>query len=266
MQQRPPDAKQLEAGPRHPTRWAAALMGAACGLAWLLAGCASTESAPPQRYSGFLEDYSILSPREGSDGAALRFIKPGARLGRFERLLIERVIVYYGVGTGLHDIPEQDLETLANHLYSALVRHLGADYPLVERPVVQHRGAQYPVVEQPGPDVLRVQVALTEAQPSDVVINAVSSALPIRPLSDLKQLTTGTQAFVGTAGIEAKIVDAASGELLAAAVDRRQGGKRLEDAQGGWGDVLAAFDFWATELRRVLAEAREQERGAVDTR
>jgi hypothetical protein len=247
MQQRPPDAKRLESGPRHPLGWAAALMGAACGLAWLMAGCASTEPAPPQRYSGFLEDYSILSPRQGSDGAALRFVKPGAKLGRYEQLLIDPVVVYYGVGTGLHDVPEQDLETLANHLYSALVRHLGADYPLVQRP---------------GPDVLRVQVALTEAEPSDVVLNAMSSALPIRPVSDLKQLTTGTQAFVGTAGIEARIVDALSGELLAAAVDRRQGGKRLEDAQGGWGDVLAAFDFWATELRHVLAEARERDRGA----
>jgi hypothetical protein len=226
---------------------AAALMGAACGLAWLLVGCASTEPAAPQRYSGFLKDYSILSPRQGSDGAALRFVKPGAKLGGYEQLLIDPVVVYYGVGTGLHDVPGQDLETLANHLYSALVRHLGADYPLVQRP---------------GPDVLRVQVALTEAEPSDVVLNAMSSALPIRPLSNLKHLATGTQTFVGTAGIEARIVDAASGELLAAAVDRRQGGKRLEDAQGGWGDVLAAFDFWATELRHVLAEARERDRGA----
>jgi hypothetical protein len=222
-------------------------MGAACGLAWLLAGCASTKAAPPQRYSGFLDDYSVLSPREGSDGAALRFIKPGAKLGRYEQLIIDPVIVYYGVGTGLHDIPKQDLETLANHFYSALVRHLGADYPLVQRP---------------GPDVLRIQVALTEVEPSDVVMNAMSSALPIRPASDLKQLATGTQAFVGSAGAEAKIVDAASGQLLAAAVDRRQGGKRLEDAQGGWADVLAAFDFWASQLRHVLAEAREQERGA----
>ena len=247
MRQRASDAKRLESGPRRPLRWAAVLMGAACGLAWLLAGCASTKSAPPQRYSGFLEDYSILSPREGSDGAALRYVRPGARLGRFEQVLIDPVVVYYGVGTGLHDIPKEDLETLANHLYSALVRQLGADYPLV-----QHAG----------PDVLRVQVALTEVEPSDVVMNAMSSALPIRPISDLKRLTTGTQAFVGTAGIEAKIADGISGELLAAAVDRRQGGKRLEDAQGGWGDVLAAFDYWASQLRSVLAEAREQERGA----
>jgi hypothetical protein len=219
-------------------------MGAACGLAWLLTGCASTQAAPPQRYSGFLDDYSVLSPREGSDGAALRYRRPGARLGSYEQLIIDPVVVYYGVGSGLHDIPQQDLETLANHLYSALVSQLGADYPLVQRP---------------GPDVLRIQVALTEAKPSDVAMNTVSSALPIRPISDAKQLATGTQAFVGTAGVEAKILDSASGRLLAAAVDRRQGGKRLEDAQGGWADVLAAFDYWARQLRQVLAEAREQE-------
>jgi hypothetical protein len=89
----------------------------------------------------------------------------------------------------------------------------------------------------------------------------MSSAMPVRPVSDIKQLATGTQAFVGTAGIEAKIVDSASGQLLAAAVDRRQGGKRLEDAQGGWADVLAAFDYWASQLRSVLAEARAREVG-----
>jgi hypothetical protein len=238
---------QPESGPRHPLALALALMGAVCGLAWLLAGCASTQAAPPQRYSGFLDDYSILTPREGSDGAALRYVKPGARLGSFEQLLIDPVVVYYGVGSGLHDIPQQDLETLANHLYSALVSQLGADYPLVQRP---------------GPDVLRIQVALTEAKPSDVAMNTVSSALPIRPVSDIKQLATGTQAFVGTAGVEAKIVESVSGRLLAAAVDRRQGGKRLEDAQGGWADVLAAFDYWARQLRQVLAEARAQEAGA----
>jgi hypothetical protein len=247
MRQRPPDAKQLESGPKHPLGLALALMGAACALAWLLAGCASTKPAPPQRYSGFLEDYSILTPREGSDGAALRFVKPGVRFGQFEQLIIDPVIVYYGVGTGLHDIPKQDLETLANHLYSALVSQLGADYPLVQRP---------------GPDVLRIQVALTEVEPSDVVLNAMSSAMPVRPVSEVKELTTGTQAFVGSAGIEAKIVDSASGQLLAAAVDRRQGGKRLEDAQGGWGDVLAAFDYWARQLRSALAEARAREAGS----
>lgn len=248
MRRRHLDAKRCEPGPRQPLSCASGLALAACGFAvWLLLGCAGSAPAPPQRYSGFLEDYSILSPRQGSDGAALRYVKPGAQLGRYEQLLIDPVIVYYGVGTGLHDVPEEDLQTLANHLDSALVSQLGADDPLVQ---------------SPGPDALRIQVALVEAEPSNVMLNAVSPALPIRPLSELKQLATGTQAFVDSAGVEARIVDAVSGELLGAAVDRRQGGKRLEDAQGGWSDVLAAFDFWAAELRRALAEAREQERGA----
>ena len=260
MRRRNLDGNRFGSGAGRPLGRTTVLALAACGFTpWLLLGCASTDPAPPQRYSGFLADYSILSPREGSDGAALRYVKPGAalslqkhhhraELGRYEQLLIDPVVVYYGVGTGLHDVPAEDLETLANHLYSALVQQLGADYPLVRHP---------------GPGVLRIQAALTEAQPSDVVLNAVSSALPVRPLSGLTQLATGTRAFVGSAGVEAKIVDAASGELLVAAVDRRQGGKRLEDAQGGWSDVLAAFDYWATQLRSTLAEAREQARGAA---
>ncbi|MDH3519374.1 MAG: DUF3313 domain-containing protein [Myxococcales bacterium] len=217
---------------------------ACCALALGIGACATTEPAQPLGYSGFLRDYSLLTPRQGSDGAALSYVKPGARLGSYDRVLIDPVVVYYGVGTALHDLPREDLETLANHLYAAMVRHLESDYTLVQRP---------------GSGVLRVQVALTEARRSDVVLNTLSSALPIRPISELKRLTTGTQAFVGSAGIEARIVDAPSDTLLVAVVDRRQGGKRLEGVDESWSDVLGAFEYWADQLQRALAEARAAE-------
>jgi len=217
-----------------------------CGLVHLLAACATTEPAPPAGYSGFLHDYSILEPGKGSDDAALSYVKPGARIGDYEKVLVDPVVVYYGVGTDLHDIPHEDLETLANHLWAALVTHLEDNYTMVQ---------------QPGRGVLRVQVALTEVRSSDVAMNTVSSAIPIRPISDLKWLATGTQAFVGSAGIEARIVDARSDELLVAVVDRRQGGKRLEGVDNAWSDVLGAFDYWAQGLDESLAEARAADRG-----
>lgn len=223
----------------------------ACGALSWLAACATTEPAPPVGYSGFLEDYSILEPGRGSNDAALSYVKPGARLGRYEKVLVDPVIVYYGVGTDLHDIPDEDLQTLANHLWSALVTHLEDDYTLVERP---------------GSGVLRVQVALTQVRTSDVAMNTISSAMPIRPVSDLKWLATGTQAFVGSAGIEARIVDAESDELLVAVVDRRQGGKRLEGVDSEWSDVLGAFDYWAQQLELALAEARAKDRTGGATR
>jgi len=228
-------------GPTHRWSWRCAV------LALLALACASTAPAPPQHFSGFLSDYSILEPRASSDGTAWLYRNPDARLGLYTKVLVDPVVVYYGVGSPLHDLAPEDLETLANHLYAAFVRHLEADYPIVQRP---------------GPGVLRVQAALTEAQPSDVVLNALSTAMPIRPISELSQLATGTQAFVGSAGIEARILDADSGALLIAAVDRRQGVKRLEGDDTGWNDVLAAFDYWADALARALAEARAEERGA----
>jgi hypothetical protein len=244
MRWRKRSSREAESGARR--RWRNHLIAgaAACGALWLLAACATTEPAPPIGYSGFLDDYSILEPGKESDDAALSYVKPGARLGLYEKVLVDPVIVYYGVGTDLHDIPAQDLETLANHLWAALVTHLEDDYTLVERP---------------GKGVLRVQVALTEVQTSDVAMNTISSAVPVRPVSDIKWLATGTQAFVGSAGIEARIVDAKSEELLAAVVDRRQGGKRLEGVDSEWSDVLGAFDYWAQQLKISLAEARARD-------
>ena len=211
--------------------------------ALLLQACAATAPAPPQTYSGFLDDYSILEPGESGDDAALRYMAPDARLGSYDALWID-VTLWYGVGTRLHDIPPDDLQTLANHLYSAMVSELSQDYPLVRRR---------------GPGVLRVELALTEVRGSDVVPNTISALMPIRPISGLAKVTTGTSAFVGSAGIEAKLLDSESGRLLAAVVDRREGAKSLDGVDDTWHDVLAAFEFWAKGLREVLAELRSAE-------
>jgi hypothetical protein len=224
--------------PRGETAWRRSLLLA---VATAAVACAKTAPAPPQTYSGFLEDYSMLEPGEGDD-AALVWVAPDADLGRYDKLWID-VTVWYGVGTGLHDIPAEDLQTLANHLYSAMVAELQQDYPLVRKP---------------GERVLRVQIALTEAQGSDVVPNTISALMPIRPLSRLTKVATGTSAFVGSAGIEAKIVDSRSERLLAAVVDRREGTKSLDGIDDTWSDVLAAFEFWARGLREALAELRAE--------
>ena len=158
--------------------------------------------------------------------------------------MIDPVRVWYGVGTDLHAIPEEDLQTLADHLYAALVNTMKADYPIVSKPE---------------PDVLRIQVLLTEAKGSDVALDTISTLLPIRPISGLTELATDAQAFVGSAGIEAKFQDGADDRLLAAVVDRRAGGKRLDGVTDTWSDALAAFDFWASELKCTLDEARANE-------
>lgn len=223
---------------------------AACAAALALAACASTEAVPPETLSGFLHDYSILAPTD--DGQpALAWVDPDARLGRYRRVMIDPVHIFYGVGTSLHDVPEEDLQTLADHLYASMVMTLQKDFPVVRRAA---------------PDVLRVQLAITEAKGSAVVANTISAVLPIRPVSALTRLATGTRAFVGSAGIEAKLVDSKSERLLAAVVDRRAGAKNLDGVTDTWSDVLAAYDYWSAGLHDFLLEQRALEQGTEPTR
>ena len=96
-------------------------------LASLVLACATTESAPPQTLSGFLPDYSILEPG-GEDEAALIYIKDGAHIGSYRRMILESVTIWYGVGTPLHEVPEDQLQILADQLYAALYHRLKDDY------------------------------------------------------------------------------------------------------------------------------------------
>ena len=50
--------------------------------------------------------------------------------------------------------------------------------------------------------------------------------------------------------MEVELIDSVGGNRLAAAVDRREGGKR--PAKGTWVDVQDAFDHWAEKLGMFL--------------
>lgn len=101
-------------------------------------------------------------------------------------------------------------------------------------------------------------MAITEARRSNGVLDLASTVLPpARLLSELRNLTTGTHAFVGRVAIEAEILDTVSGERLIAAVDERAGSKRLRGSTSAWSDVYSAFDYWADVLRARLVSMRQ---------
>ena len=69
-------------------------------------------------------------------------------------------------------------------------------------------------------------------------MDAISTVLPVGlALSATKGLITGKPSFVGDAQAEAKITDGATGELLAAAIDRRVGSKNLAESLNSMNDV-----------------------------
>jgi hypothetical protein len=135
----------------------------------------------------------------------------------------------------LKDVSVEDRQRLAALLWSKVDESLRKDYVMTS---------------QPGPDVMRIQLAITEAGESNAVLDTVTSIIPqTRLLSGMKSVATGVSAFTGSASVEAKITDSATGAILFEAVDRRGGTKSLSGVTNSWNDVEEAYRFWAEKMR-----------------
>jgi len=218
---------------RHPVQTAALALSAL-----FFAGCMAGGMQKVEK-TGFLDDYSQLKPG-GSDRAALVYLKPGVDHKRYDKIMFERVTVWLS----------KDAESRA--IDPALFKEM-ADY--FQKALLDAVKDGYQVVDQPGPGVMRVRVAITDVKPSKPVSNTTSSILPIGwVVAGATKIASDDNLGTGEAAAEMEVLDAVSGERLAAAVDRRQGGKMA--FRGKWTDTKNALDFWAERFRQRLDELR----------
>ena len=208
----------------------------------MLLGACATYQARNAEKSGFLGNYSQL--KEGGEGKALLvYIDPKADFKSYKRILMDPVKLYASSEHSMSNVSPEERQALLNYVDAALREHL----------------KDYVFVREPGPDVMRLRVALTEAEDSYVVLDTVSTILPIGlAISSLKAAVTGAHSFVGSAGVEAELQDSQTGKRLFAAVDRREGGKVTGkgDKFDEWHTVKNAIDYWADRLQVRLAELR----------
>lgn len=200
-----------------------------------LAACTPIKQAPSVEESGFLRDYSTLRP--GQSGEALKlYINPKYQqtCKTYDKVMIEPVGIWANKDTDMSTIAAEDKQMLVNHLHGSLVHEMGKHYQIVNK-------------AQPG--TLRIRTAITEAEGSWVALDVVSTFVPqMLVMSQLKELATGTAAFVGKASGEVEITDAISGERLAAAVDSIVGEKSATGVTSKWDDVTRTFDDWADRI------------------
>ena len=199
---------------------------------FLFQGCAS---APKASKSGFLKDYSGFEagPAEGAD---LVYKKPGVDFSRYDKVMLDHVTFFFKDDAKYKGIHPDELKELADAFHQAMMDAL--------------HGA-YPVVKGPGPDVLRIRVAVTDLVPGSPTLNTISTIIPIGlAISSVKRAATGVHANVGQASVEAEFLDSVTGERVAAALDRKVGGKaEFVDGMSKWGHVREAFQFWSGRLR-----------------
>jgi hypothetical protein len=203
-----------------------------------LAGCVGTEQAWYAQRSGFLGDYSML--REGGAGEpALIYVHPKLDLRAYDKVLVEQATIWHAPGSSLEEVPKADLEHLSFMLTAKIIE------------AAKREGLA--IVREPGPGVMRIRSAITEAEQSTKMLDLATSVVP---LPSLPKLATGTRAFVGRAGVEAEIQDAATKERLAAMVDRRAGNRLPHGVDASWTDVEQAFQYWSDRFAYRLCRGR----------
>lgn len=201
-------------------------------------GCAQTRHVKSVDKSGFLGEalYEKLTPGDQSIGeASLRWVDDSAKGQKESKLILDPVVLYRQP----HDVkkegnPNQDAQELINYFHSKIYEALSKHFEIVNKP---------------GPQTFRVQIALTAYEERWVALDMISTAIPQMLLvSELKGLVTDKPSFVGQAQAEAKVSDSLTGHVVAAAIDRRVGGKTLGKGMSSWADVKHAMDYWALQL------------------
>lgn len=220
------------------------IVGGMCAV--LLTACAHSQEAGgygKAEPSGFLNDYSKLHPAKDDTEATLVYFPPDqAKFKSYTMIWLEPVQVWRGEKSDAKDLDLEDAKYISEFAYSKLDEELRKDYTMTR---------------EPGPGVIHVRVGITEAGKGIPVLDNLTAAYPAAMvLSQGKKMVSGTQSFVGKATVEAEATDSQTGELLAAGVDRRGGGKYAWKALHRWEDAEAAFSYWAKKWRWRACQLR----------
>jgi hypothetical protein len=207
-----------------------------------LCGCGATKQAREVERSGFLGSYSSLRKGNG-DEPLLVYANPAADCRKYGKVMIDPVTLWAKPGDSwLQKLEPKDRDML---------RRLGTDTVLE----VMNK-ARFEVVTRPGPDVMRMRMALTEADKANVLLKEGTVLAPyVTAPAALYSETTGQALFTGDAAFELEILDSLTGQRLYAAADKRVGKLDVRDFHE-WDDVKEAFESWGERGARRLVNCR----------
>jgi len=192
--------------------------------------------------SGFLGDYSKLVP-DPKNGDLLVYEKDPNVLKKYNKFIFDPITIYLLPEARDRGIDPDDLERLVKYFHDAVTDELA-------------KSGRYQIVTEPGPDVLELNVAITNVEPTGGKKNAaVKGAATAASAATVPGIGLAVPRLsVGKVGIEGEILDSVSGERLVAFVVGK-GGRRWFaglNTVKKWGDIEAAFRFWAKDFRARL--------------
>jgi hypothetical protein len=206
----------------------------------LLSACTTTQKVAVNQADvncAMLGNDCALLTTGSKDQVGQRYVNPNAQWSQYSKVLIDPVTYWGGDTTKLSAADQQMLVNYASQQFK------------------EQLGQKFQIVDQPGPGVMKIDVALADAESATPGLRSISIIVPqAHMLANLKYLATGSMPFVGAAQGQVKITDSVSGQVLALAVDKQIGGGSIKAGfQWKWGDAENAINHWAELLTTRLS-------------
>ena len=198
----------------------------------LTAACATTERVAVKEnptVCAFLGDNCDKMTKGAEGQPGLRWVNTSAKLTQYNKVIID-VVGFYG--SDASKVSPKEEEALTG---------------LFKKELTEAMAKRFQVVDEPGPGVMRLQVALLDAEAATPGLRSITMVIPqARLLSTGAYAITGKYPFTGGGEAAAKLTDSVTGEVLGIAVDRRVGGGSIKTAaQWQWGDAENAIKAWS---------------------
>jgi len=201
-----------------------------------LAGCATTNT----QQSGFLGDYYKNLGPGPEGGAKMRWMKPGADFGKYNKVMLDSVVFALAGDAENKTIDPEIMKDLQAKCNLALVNAIKE---------------KYPIVTEPGPDVARIRIAITGIKPSSPVLSAVTSVNPVGLVVNLvKKGGSGSYTGSGATNAELMGLDSVSNEVIIVAQDEATAG--FTERFSKYGSVEESFKYWGEKIVKFLDEAK----------
>lgn len=206
----------------------------------LLTGCGTTNKVTKEKYSGFLNDYSILKPTPG-DKDTLGYVTPNIDWTKYNSVMIDKVLVI--TPDGKQKVDGKLLVAIADKFQELLKQKLAK---------------QFNVVNYAGNGTIRLQVAITSVFSSYDDMKGYQY-IPIAAAVTGAKRAAGAENKNVRVMSELKMIDSVNGQLLAQVADLKGGAKKQnKDSEVLLVDVVPILQQWTQRISDRIVGLRSQ--------
>jgi len=211
-----------------------AILAMTIGLCFITGTLWAAEKEMPR--SGFLQDYSKLASDDPMKVVDWVYINEDTDWKSYNKMMLDDVVFFISDDADYKGFEAQEMADLGEAFQQAFIMNLVGAVEFTDKP---------------GPGVMRIRLAVVNLKPSNSLTGTVTTVVPVGlALSIVKKAVTGSHIGMGSAAVEAELLDSQSGEVLAAMIDDKMGQKyKIVKSASKWGHVIDIFNTWAQTFR-----------------